>query len=50
MEESVEVAGGDVVLGMHDTFSAVGGGGSSVLTPGYVAIVSAPSGTFEKRL
>jgi hypothetical protein len=32
---------GDILLGFHQTYTAAGGGGTSVLTPGYVAVIGA---------
>jgi hypothetical protein len=46
LEELIEASGGDVVLALHDTLSEEGGGGDSVLRPGYMAVVGAPTGTF----
>lgn len=46
LEQLIDASDGDVVLGLHDTFSEQGGGGDNVLRPGYLAIVGAPDGTF----
>jgi hypothetical protein len=42
MQELVRGAEGEVYLGLHTTFASVGGGGSNVLAPGYLALILAP--------
>lgn len=39
---------GEMALGLHQSFAAAGGGGANDLRPGYIAVVLAEEGKYEK--